>query len=68
MKKGYYKNSWYYKARFRRIEKKDIEIFDATCPFVTKPQQICEQMSKEGYEVVILEMKIIPKLKESKVM
>ncbi len=53
MKKGYYKNSWYYKARFRRIEKKDIEIFDATCPFVTKPQQICEQMSKEGYEVVI---------------
>ncbi|HEC1886459.1 TPA: 4-hydroxy-3-methylbut-2-enyl diphosphate reductase [Campylobacter jejuni] len=35
------------------LRKKDIEIFDATCPFVTKPQQICEQMSKEGYEVVI---------------
>lgn len=43
MKKGYYKNSWYYKARFRRIEKKDIEIFDATCPFVTKPQQIASK-------------------------
>ncbi len=35
------------------LRKKDIEIFDATCPFVTKPQQLCEQMSKEGYEVVI---------------
>ncbi len=29
------------------------EIIDATCPFVTKPQQICEQMSKEGYDIVI---------------
>ncbi len=29
------------------------DIIDATCPFVTKPQQICEQMSKEGYDIVI---------------
>ncbi len=29
------------------------EIIDATCPYVTKPQQICEQMSSEGYDVVI---------------
>lgn len=35
------------------LQKKDIQIFDATCPFVTKPQQICEKMSAEGYEVVI---------------
>ncbi|MCH5336283.1 MAG: 4-hydroxy-3-methylbut-2-enyl diphosphate reductase [Campylobacter sp.] len=41
------------KQDLAELRKKDIEIFDATCPFVTKPQQICEQMSKEGYEVVI---------------
>lgn len=35
------------------LQKKDVEIFDATCPFVTKPQQICEKMSNEGYEIVI---------------
>lgn len=35
------------------LRKKDIQIFDATCPFVTKPQRICEKMSAEGYEVVI---------------
>jgi len=29
------------------------EIIDATCPFVTKPQQIVEKMSAEGYEIVI---------------
>lgn len=29
------------------------EVIDATCPYVTKPQEICEQMSKEGYDVVI---------------
>lgn len=41
------------KQDLAELRKKDIEIFDATCPFVTKPQQLCEQMSKEGYEVVI---------------
>ncbi|HEH3909726.1 TPA: 4-hydroxy-3-methylbut-2-enyl diphosphate reductase [Campylobacter jejuni] len=41
------------KQDLEELRKKDIEIFDATCPFVTKPQQICEQMSKKGYEVVI---------------
>ena len=29
------------------------EVIDATCPYVTKPQEICEQMSQEGYDVVI---------------
>ncbi len=29
------------------------DIIDATCPFVTKPQKICEEMSKEGYDIVI---------------
>ncbi|EOG9651790.1 4-hydroxy-3-methylbut-2-enyl diphosphate reductase [Campylobacter upsaliensis] len=35
------------------LKRKNIEIYDATCPFVTKPQQLCEKMSDEGYEVVI---------------
>ncbi|TKX29037.1 4-hydroxy-3-methylbut-2-enyl diphosphate reductase [Campylobacter sp. MIT 12-5580] len=41
------------KQDLAELKKQDIEIFDATCPFVTKPQQICEKMSAEGYEVVI---------------
>ncbi|MCR6591741.1 4-hydroxy-3-methylbut-2-enyl diphosphate reductase [Campylobacter insulaenigrae] len=41
------------KQDLAELKKKNIEIFDATCPFVTKPQKICEQMSNEGYEIVI---------------
>ncbi|QCD53023.1 4-hydroxy-3-methylbut-2-enyl diphosphate reductase [Campylobacter sp. RM16192] len=36
-----------------KLKNSDIKIIDATCPFVTKPQQICEKMSKEGYDIVI---------------
>ena len=47
--------------RTHGVPKQDLEklkttasdIIDATCPFVTKPQQICEEMSKEGYDIVI---------------
>ena len=35
------------------LEKNDKKLIDATCPFVTKPQQIVENMSKKGYDVVI---------------
>lgn len=41
------------KQDLAKLKTKGVEIFDATCPFVTKPQQICEKMSAEGYEVVI---------------
>lgn len=41
------------KDDLNELKKRDIQIFDATCPFVTKPQRICEKMSEEGYEVVI---------------
>lgn len=34
-------------------DNKNLQVIDATCPFVTKPQQIVEDMSKEGYEIVI---------------
>ncbi len=47
--------------RTHGIPKKDLEllyaekkeVINATCPYVTKPQEICEKMSKEGYEIVI---------------
>jgi len=35
------------------LENHGINLIDATCPFVTKPQNIVENMSKEGYDVVI---------------
>ncbi|HIP03216.1 MAG TPA: 4-hydroxy-3-methylbut-2-enyl diphosphate reductase [Campylobacterales bacterium] len=41
------------KDDFKTLQKSDIEVIDATCPFVTKPQQIVEEMSKKGYKIVI---------------
>ncbi|WP_104697907.1 MULTISPECIES: 4-hydroxy-3-methylbut-2-enyl diphosphate reductase [unclassified Helicobacter] len=35
------------------LKSKNAKITDATCPFVIKPQQIVESMSKEGYSIVI---------------
>lgn len=40
------------KENLENLKKRDIEIIDATCPFVTKPQQIVEKMSNDGYEIV----------------
>lgn len=34
------------------LKSRGIKIIDATCPFVTKPQQIVEKMSNEGYEII----------------
>ncbi len=41
------------KNDLKELIKKGGEVIDATCPFVTKPQQIVEQMSEEGYDIVI---------------
>ncbi len=41
------------KGDLNTLKNSGTEIIDATCPYVTKPQQICEQMSSEGYDVVI---------------
>jgi len=41
------------KDKRRELQEKNISIIDATCPYVTKPQQICQDMSKEGYQIVI---------------
>lgn len=41
------------KNDLEKLKKSNINIIDATCPFVTKPQKICEQMSNEGYNIII---------------
>ncbi len=51
------------KSDLQNLQNKDANIIDATCPFVTKPQMICEEMSKEGYRVVIFGDKEHPEVK-----
>ncbi len=41
------------KDDLKKLYFKTQNITDATCPFVTKPQQICEEMSKKGYQIII---------------
>ena len=41
------------KENYEKLKSKNIEIIDATCPFVKKPQEIVEEMSKQGYDIVI---------------
>ncbi|MBD3792997.1 MAG: 4-hydroxy-3-methylbut-2-enyl diphosphate reductase [Campylobacterales bacterium] len=38
-------------------------VIDATCPYVTKPQQIVEKMSERGYSIVIFGDKNHPEIK-----
>jgi len=45
------------------LESKGVNLIDATCPFVTKPQNIVEQMSAEGYDVIIFGDKKHPEIK-----
>lgn len=68
---GNIKNNSKVIIRTHGIPKDDLQILknannnvvDATCPYVKKPQQICEQMSKEGYEIVIFGDKEHPEIK-----
>ena len=45
------------------LNESNVNVIDATCPYVTKPQQICEQMSKEGYDIVIFGDEKHPEIK-----
>jgi len=51
------------KNELEELNKTGVEVVDATCPYVTKPQQICEQMSKEGYDIVIFGDEKHPEIK-----
>jgi len=51
------------KDELRVLKKQDNKVIDATCPYVTKPQQIVEEMSGSGYSVVIFGDKNHPEIK-----
>ncbi len=50
------------KDRLEKLKNKKVEVIDATCPFVKKPQEIVEKMSKEGYDIVIFGDKAHPEI------
>lgn len=41
------------KENLATLKKSEKEIIDATCPFVTKPQEIVQKMSSQGYKIII---------------
>jgi 4-hydroxy-3-methylbut-2-enyl diphosphate reductase len=51
------------KKELASLKEQDTEIIDATCPYVTTPQQDVEKMSKEGYSIVIFGDKNHPEIK-----
>lgn len=51
------------KNDFKKLQNLNAKVVDATCPFVTKPQQICEEMSNKGYEIIIFGDKEHPEVK-----
>ncbi|GAB6073529.1 4-hydroxy-3-methylbut-2-enyl diphosphate reductase [Nautilia lithotrophica] len=50
------------KDKLQKLKEKNVEIIDATCPFVKKPQEIVEEMSKLGYDIVIFGDKNHPEI------
>ena len=36
-----------------KLQASRVEVIDATCPFVTKPQEIVEEMSQKNYKIII---------------
>jgi len=42
------------KENYEIAKKKNLVLFDATCPFVKKPQKYVEKLSEEGYRTVVV--------------
>jgi 4-hydroxy-3-methylbut-2-enyl diphosphate reductase len=51
------------KDELTALKAQENKVIDATCPYVTKPQQIVAKMSAEGYSVVIFGDKNHPEIK-----
>jgi len=51
------------KKELALLKAQDTAIIDATCPYVTTPQQDVEKMSREGYSIVIFGDKNHPEIK-----
>ncbi|MEA3229270.1 MAG: 4-hydroxy-3-methylbut-2-enyl diphosphate reductase [Campylobacterota bacterium] len=51
------------KNELKELQENGIDVVDATCPYVTKPQQICQEMSEKGYDIVIFGDNLHPEIK-----
>jgi 4-hydroxy-3-methylbut-2-en-1-yl diphosphate reductase len=51
------------KNELQELKDLKVNVIDATCPYVTKPQQICQDMSEEGYDIVIFGDESHPEIK-----
>jgi len=51
------------KNELAELHKAGVDVIDATCPFVTKPQEIAQEMSEDGYDVLIFGDEAHPEIK-----
>lgn len=51
------------KNELEELKQNGVFVVDATCPYVTKPQQICQEMSEAGYDIVIFGDENHPEIK-----
>ncbi|ADV45601.1 4-hydroxy-3-methylbut-2-enyl diphosphate reductase [Nitratifractor salsuginis] len=51
------------KNELKMLKAEGKEIINATCPYVTTPQQIVERMSREGYSIVVFGDRNHPEIK-----
>lgn len=51
------------KHELDKLKESSFNVVDATCPYVTKPQEICQKMSSEGYDIVIFGDRDHPEVK-----
>ena len=51
------------KDELAALKAKGVDVVDATCPYVTKPQEICQEMSEAGYDVIIFGDEKHPEIK-----
>ncbi|NOR57425.1 MAG: 4-hydroxy-3-methylbut-2-enyl diphosphate reductase [Sulfurimonas sp.] len=51
------------KNELQELRETKVEVVDATCPYVTKPQQICQEMSEAGYDIIIFGDEAHPEIK-----
>jgi len=51
------------KNELEELKENHVDVVDATCPYVTKPQQICQEMSEKGYSIVIFGDEAHPEIK-----
>ena len=51
------------KSELAALKVNGVDVVDATCPYVTKPQEIAQEMSEAGYDVLIFGDESHPEIK-----